>query len=422
MALTLQQRIWCVLEFHKTNSIVIGQRVFKLKFNVDPTTNKSILKWHRNFIERGCTCNQRKGHSGRRSVSEQVVDRLRESFLRSPRKSTRRASRELKVPQSTVSKILRKRLRLHPYKLQLVQKLHPEDKETRHAFCGNLQGLMENDDKLLAKIIFSNEATFHLSGKGNRYNVRIWGSENPHAPLEDERDSKTQCVLCRIKADCVRPVHLWGTNRYWPKVPGNANQLADSTTSCWETWLTFSARWGTAALASRCPHVSQRALAKQMDLPRWTKWPGVLQVAREITGPDRLWLYPLGVREGQSLCTSTTQNCGWAVGTHHCSCQLAHAGYAAESLVRARLSHRCLPSNKRGGTLSVWDTTWNCMILCNCSNQFCKNILVSSDFITTWNQGVFLCSHCIVQSSPYHLLWFDLIIRIIFGVASLLLP
>jgi len=30
------------------------------------------------------------------------------------------------------------------------------------------------------------------------------------------------------------------------------------------------------------------------------------------------------------------------------SCQLGHAGYAAESLVRVRLSHRCLPSNKRG--------------------------------------------------------------------------
>jgi hypothetical protein len=30
------------------------------------------------------------------------------------------------------------------------------------------------------------------------------------------------------------------------------------------------------------------------------------------------------------------------------SCQLGHAGHAAESLVRARLSHRCLSSNKRG--------------------------------------------------------------------------
>ena len=95
MALTSQQRSWCVLEFHKTNRVVSVQRAFKLKFNVDPPTNKSILKWHRSIIERGCICNQRKGHSGRPSVSEQVVDRVRESFLRSPRKSTRRASREL---------------------------------------------------------------------------------------------------------------------------------------------------------------------------------------------------------------------------------------------------------------------------------------------------------------------------------------
>ena len=73
--------------------------------------------------------------------------------------------------------------------------------------------------------------------------------------------SKTQCVLCHIKVDYVRPVHLWGTNRYWPKLPVNAKQMVDSTTSCWETWLPFSARWSAAALASRCPHVSQRTLA-----------------------------------------------------------------------------------------------------------------------------------------------------------------
>ena len=32
MALTSQQRGWCVLEFHKTNSVVIVQRAFKPKF------------------------------------------------------------------------------------------------------------------------------------------------------------------------------------------------------------------------------------------------------------------------------------------------------------------------------------------------------------------------------------------------------
>jgi len=35
MALTSQQRSWCVLGFPKTNSVVTVQRAFKLKFNVD---------------------------------------------------------------------------------------------------------------------------------------------------------------------------------------------------------------------------------------------------------------------------------------------------------------------------------------------------------------------------------------------------
>ena len=54
---------------------------------------------------------------------------------------------------------------------------------------------------------------------------------------------QTTMCLCRIKADCVRPVHLLGTNRYWPKLPENANQLVHSTTSCWETWLSLQQDW-----------------------------------------------------------------------------------------------------------------------------------------------------------------------------------
>jgi hypothetical protein len=61
-------------------------------------------------------------------------------------------------------------------------------------------------------------------------------------------------------------------------------------------------------------------------------------------------IFPLGVREGQSVCTSTTRNRRWAAGRHNCSCQLGHAGYAAESLVQSELDYRIdvCPSNKRG--------------------------------------------------------------------------
>jgi len=43
-------------------------------------------------------------------VSEENVRRIQESFERSPRKSTRRTSRELAIPQPTVWRVLRRRL------------------------------------------------------------------------------------------------------------------------------------------------------------------------------------------------------------------------------------------------------------------------------------------------------------------------
>jgi hypothetical protein len=50
-----------------------------------------------------------------------------------------------------------------------------------------LEKLVENNE-FLRKIMFSDEA-FHVSGKVNKQNVRIWGSEYPHATVEHIRDS-----------------------------------------------------------------------------------------------------------------------------------------------------------------------------------------------------------------------------------------
>ena len=99
----------------------------------------------------------------------------------------RRASRELKIPKPTVRKILQKQLQLYLYKLQLVQKLQPDDPIKRLAFCEDLLSRMETDRGLSERVIFSGEATFFLSGKVNRHNTRICGSQNPHALIEMER-------------------------------------------------------------------------------------------------------------------------------------------------------------------------------------------------------------------------------------------
>jgi len=58
----------------------------------------------------------------------------------------------------------------------------------------------ENDPSILNNIWFSDEAVFHLSGRVNRHNTRIWGTENPKVIEEKERDSPKLVVWCAISA------------------------------------------------------------------------------------------------------------------------------------------------------------------------------------------------------------------------------
>ena len=109
---TMQHKILCVLEFINTETATAVQRAFRLRFNIQPSTRKSICCRNQQFEQIGCLC---KGKcSGRPRVSEENVRRIQESFERSPRKSTRRASRELGIPQPTVWRVLRCRLLFEP--------------------------------------------------------------------------------------------------------------------------------------------------------------------------------------------------------------------------------------------------------------------------------------------------------------------
>jgi hypothetical protein len=97
------------------------------------------------------------------------MDRIRSAF-RSPKKSTQTASTELETPGTTVRRVLHIRLRFKSYKTQLLQSLLEEDKVRRAAFCQNFIAQLE-DEKLDLYLVFSDEATFHLSGIVNKQTV-----------------------------------------------------------------------------------------------------------------------------------------------------------------------------------------------------------------------------------------------------------
>jgi len=107
------------------------------------------------------------------------------------------------MSKTTVWRVLHKCLVLKPYRIQMVQQLSDEDHRRRLDFCLQLQDLMSSDDHFLEKVQFSDEATFHISGAVNCHNVRIWGSENPHAYVGHKCCSPKVSVFCAISSQKV---------------------------------------------------------------------------------------------------------------------------------------------------------------------------------------------------------------------------
>jgi len=172
-----EEKAFCVLRSEVSRSVITVQREFRARFRKYAPCRNNITRWYRQFVETGCLCKDKS--PGRSCVTDDNTERVREAFLRSPRKSVARASRELDMPKMTVWKMLRKRLCFKPYKMRLVQALTPADKLKRRDFYEEMQLKME-ENYFVERLIFCDEATFHISVKVNVHNVRIWGTEQPH--------------------------------------------------------------------------------------------------------------------------------------------------------------------------------------------------------------------------------------------------
>jgi len=104
----MQHKIFCVREFIKIESTTSVQRAFRLRFYIQPPTRNSICRWNHQFEQIGCLCWDKS--SGRPSVSQENVRRIQKISERSPHNSTCRGSRELGIPQTTVWRVLMRRL------------------------------------------------------------------------------------------------------------------------------------------------------------------------------------------------------------------------------------------------------------------------------------------------------------------------
>ena len=140
--------------FNHGKSIVAAQRSFEMKYRLRTSPSKRVIKrCVKNFTESG-NINKKKP-SGRpvSATHENNVAIAHEIIEESPQISVRHLSQQLDISSTSTHTILRKKLLMFPYKIQICQKLHEGDFARRVTFCEWL--LRENTEnaKLQTKLI-----------------------------------------------------------------------------------------------------------------------------------------------------------------------------------------------------------------------------------------------------------------------------
>lgn len=202
---TLQQRIEIVKIHYKNgeNFAVTVRKTKALFGRREAPSRPAIVKLVEKFELLGQVSDVKNRNRVRRSRTTENIAAVARSVEENPGLSIPRRSLELDIPQTTLHRILHKDLSLKAFKVQLTQELKPVDHHKRRIFADWVLQMHQNDPDFHRKIIFSDEAHFHLGGYVNKQNCRIWGSENPRMIVEKPLHPQRVTVWCGFWAGGV---------------------------------------------------------------------------------------------------------------------------------------------------------------------------------------------------------------------------
>lgn len=164
------------------NSYRLAERAFCNRFNIyrlcDAPSCNLIKLWVKKFRLTGTTTNNTTRPREKVKRSAENIAITAAAVQNHPRRSIRKLAASLNLHRSTVHRIMRLDLKVHPYKIRIIQKIKQEDYVNRKKYCEHMleNFSLEND---MDKVLFSDEAHFHLEGYVNRQNCRYWAPNNP---------------------------------------------------------------------------------------------------------------------------------------------------------------------------------------------------------------------------------------------------
>ncbi|CAK1604586.1 unnamed protein product [Parnassius mnemosyne] len=125
---TGEQRAFAIEAYFKANdSCAIARRRFCSRYNIrrlrDAPSENLIRLWVRRFRKTSSAANNPRPGSSRTSRTDDNIELVANSLRDNPRQSVRKRAAALGLPKTIVHEILKKDLKLHPFKIQIVQAL-----------------------------------------------------------------------------------------------------------------------------------------------------------------------------------------------------------------------------------------------------------------------------------------------------------
>ena len=191
--LTIEQRVFIVLHYTKTQSIAAVQNAFLERFpDRNPPCKTTILRNFQKYSNAGTSLNLNKGNSGRRRTTrtEENIAAIRALLEENQRVSARR--NPIDIYSSSFNRITKFELRWHPYKMHVRHQLLPTDLPRRLHFVEWFVERCRRRPNFLESLIVGDEAAFAMNGEVCTHNVRQYAQKGHPPEFNFERNASRE--------------------------------------------------------------------------------------------------------------------------------------------------------------------------------------------------------------------------------------
>ncbi len=196
---TKAQKAEIILQYGKTGSATSVRRWFRNHYPKIPNSRiPSVRQFSRliqRFRETGSTDKGKSSGRKAETMTEENIETIRQMIEDDNSLSLNRIAREVGIAKRTVWLILRKKLKLYPYKQHDVLDLSDRKKEGRVEFCTWVLEQLTNDPDFLQMILFSDEKKFEERTRPNKQNERYWGQVDPLV-MDKNRVQGGRSLMC----------------------------------------------------------------------------------------------------------------------------------------------------------------------------------------------------------------------------------